>query len=170
MANQDKLSGSQFNPQLVPFAVDALKEIEIDNNISQLPISLMDQARLSYFFKDQLTNKHNKEYLNFCINHNLLVDYHHFLIVEFNDFSQYNHKYGWEKGDILLKGFAMILESFFPKALIYRVHGDVFITISKPTIDTKKLAMKTSDIFINTGIKMKLTTSSLKNILNDINT
>lgn len=162
------LAGSQFNPAITPFAIEALADIVIEENINQLPTSLMGQERLNYFFKDQVTKKYNKEYLTFCVTNSLLIDYDDFLIVEFKEFSQYNHKHGWENGDKFLIDFSKNLENYLPKTLIYRVHGDIFILISKSTVDIEQLAIKTNDIVLNTGIKIKLAKTSLKYVLDDI--
>ncbi|TMM46435.1 HD domain-containing phosphohydrolase [Colwellia ponticola] len=165
----DSLAGSQFNPDITPIAIEALTHVTIEENTSQLPTSLMGQERLNYFFKDQLTKKYNKEYLTYCVKNRQFIDHDHYLIVELKEFSQYNRRYGWSEGDNFLIAFANNLEYCFSDTLIYRVHGDTFILISLSAIDTKVLITKTSDLFINTGIKVSVTKTSLTDVLNDIN-
>lgn len=165
----DNLAGSQFNPDITPVAIEALTRVTIEENINQLPTSLMGQERLNYFFKDQVTKKYNKEYLIFCVKNSLLVGYDDFLIIEFKEFSQYNHRHGWGNGDKFLIDFAKNLENHLPKTLIYRVHGDTFILISKSAVDIEQLTTTTNDILLNTGIKIKLAKTSLKYVLDDIN-
>jgi GGDEF domain-containing protein len=46
-----------------------------------------------------------------------------------NNFTQYNKKYGWEKGNDLLREFARELSIKFKKGLVFRVLGDVFLVL-----------------------------------------
>jgi putative nucleotidyltransferase with HDIG domain len=122
-------SGTQFHPKVVAIALVALKDVVLSDS-GQLPTSELEQRRMSYFFKDALTGLYNENYLQTVLN----APDHPYIslnIIDLKRFTTYNKKYGWEKGNDLLRNFANFLKTSFPEHLIIRHHGDDFIMLSK---------------------------------------
>jgi putative nucleotidyltransferase with HDIG domain len=133
-----KLSGKQFDPEVVKVAVEVLSDIEILDSISQLPTTEIERERFSYFYRDQITDAFNTEYLDFILNRDYYEkEYSCINVLYIHNFSHFNKKYGWNDGDIFLKKFANYLQDTFALSLIFRFHGDDFILVSKEclTID-----------------------------------
>lgn len=126
-----KNSGTQFDPNTVPYACKALSHVVISQSITQLPKSSMENERFAYFFHDTITECYNKEYLELFLQQNIQGTGDSSCACFLKNFSQYNKKFGWEKGDALLKDFADHLRNINPNALIFRVHGDDFVLISQ---------------------------------------
>lgn len=57
------LKSKQFHPVVVDSAVAVLKEVKIDENISQIPKTQLEEERFAYFYKDRLSNVYNQNYL-----------------------------------------------------------------------------------------------------------
>ncbi|MCU7940241.1 MAG: HD domain-containing protein [gamma proteobacterium symbiont of Bathyaustriella thionipta] len=129
------LSGKQFHPDVVDNAIEVLKNIELQNDTSQLPITELEKERFSYFFKDVISSTYNKNYLDIILTRNSFnQEYCCIHIIYLHNFSSYNNRYGWSKGDKLLREFADILKENNPDSLIFRVHGDDFILLDKQQI------------------------------------
>jgi putative nucleotidyltransferase with HDIG domain len=131
----ENLSAKQFHPEVVSAAVVALKDIKIDNDISQLPQTIMEQQRFSYFYKDRLTNLFIIEYLNLLIRYHIRSKSVYTYDIKLRHFSKYNKKYGWNKGDQFLIDFSNYLLSLDDENLVFRVEGDDFMIISTKKID-----------------------------------
>ena len=122
------LSGIQFHPDVVKVASVVLKNIKIEQT-SQEPNSELEKKRFSYFFQDALTDLHNESYLQVLLSNperkcncaNLLL---------LRDFSLFNRREGWEKGNQFLIQIAQILPKMYPNTLIFRHHGDDFVILS----------------------------------------
>ena len=129
-------SGKQFHPDIVPIAMKALADITLPKEITQLPTTDIEKERFSYFFRDQVTDAYNREYLNFILEHNSLAKEFLFITkLSLHHFHSFNNKYGWHKGDNLLSDFVKYIEKNYPQNLIFRVHGDDFILLGKERID-----------------------------------
>ncbi len=129
-------SGSQFHPDVVKVAIDVLSNVTLTDT-SQMPKSELEERRFAYFFMDSLTDLYNEDYLKIELSKR--SDYEkHIVIVELNDFSSYNKKYGWKKGNSFLKEFASYLKNRFSYATVFRYRGDDFILIFKEYQDIKK--------------------------------
>ena len=142
-----ELSGKQFHPEVVKSAVRVFRGIEIQQTINQLPTTEVEKERFSYFYRDQLTNAYNTEYLNLILNRNT-INKEYFFIDTFylHNFNNYNQKYGWDEGDKLLNEVCDYLYEYFPSSLIFRIHGDDFVIINKEDVrvelsNTKYLKM-----------------------------
>lgn len=136
------LSGKQFHPEVIESAVKVLADIEIPETINQLPTTEIEKERFSYFYRDQLTNAYNTDYLNFILNRNIFdKEYTCINALYLHNFNQHNQKYGWTEGDELLNEVVNCLHDCFQSSLIFRVQGDDFIVISKKhiEIDLKQL-------------------------------
>jgi len=129
-----ELSAKHFHPEVVSAAVVALKDIEIDNDISQLPQTIMEQQRFSYFYKDRLTNLFIMEYLNLLIRYHIRSESVYTYEIKLHNFSNYNKQYGWNKGDLFLIDFANYLLAIDGENLVFRVEGDDFMIISEKNI------------------------------------
>ena len=141
------LSGKQFHPEVVKIAVDVLNEVEIEENITQMPITELEKERFSYFFKDIVSDTYNRNYLDVILIRNKYdKEYSCINIIYLHHFSKFNNKYGWNKGDRLLKEFAFFLKESYPESLIFRVQGDDFIILNKEHIIIDKEAIKSLDL------------------------
>lgn len=126
-----ELSGVQFHPEVVDAAVDVLKMILIDTDISQLPSTEMEKKRFAFFFEDSMTKVYNQSYLDLVLIHNqnnLTTKY--LTVIFIHNFSAYNNTFGWDKGDLFLKTLVDHIRISFPNDLIFRLHGDDFVILS----------------------------------------
>ena len=130
-----ELSGKQFDPKVAQVAVKVLSNIEIPQVVTQLPKTEIEKERFSYFFRDQVTDAYNYDYLNFIIEHNTLNDeYCYVYKLYLHNFNNFNNSKGWNEGDKLLSKFVSYLYESYPKTTIFRVHGDDFILMTKESI------------------------------------
>jgi PAS domain S-box-containing protein/putative nucleotidyltransferase with HDIG domain len=137
----ETLSAKHFHPEVVSAALKALKNIEIDGDISQLPQSKIEQQRFSYFYKDRLTELFIIEYLPLLIRYRIESDSAYFYSVDLHNFSQYNKQYSWKEGDKFLISFSKYMDNLYEKTILFRVEGDDFLILSE-----KKLENVESDI------------------------
>ena len=132
MAELIELSGKQFHPEVVKSAVRVLSNIEIKSTLNQFPTTEVEKERFAYFYRDQLTNAYNSEYLNIILSRNIIEKEYCFIdTLYLNNFNNYNQKNSWEEGDKLLNKVCNTLYEHFPSSLIFRVHGDDFVIINK---------------------------------------
>ena len=128
-------SGKQFHPLIVEDAVKVLKDIELEDMVTQLPQTDLEKERFSYFFRDQVTQVYNSDYLMFTLNQNIYnIEYKCINVLYMHDFSKYNNKYGWSEGDKLLNRFANYLIDNFKSSRIFRIYGDDFVLMSKESL------------------------------------
>ena len=129
-------SGTQFNPEIILEAVKALKDVELEKTITQLPKSDLEQERFSYFYRDQTTLAYNADYLMFMLNQNqdtkelICIN-----ILYMHNFNKYNAQHGWSSGDNLLNEFSKYLVDNYPDANLFRIYGDDFVLIHKEHVD-----------------------------------
>ncbi|MDF1877620.1 response regulator, partial [Sulfurimonas sp. SAG-AH-194-L11] len=122
------LASKQFHPDVVKVAVESLRNVKPMDSISQIPITEIEQERFAYFYRDQVSLAFNQEYLDFVlVNNTYDKEYNTMCLFFMNNFTQYNEKYGWNRGNELLKSFAQYLKNSFPNAKIFRIHGDDFV-------------------------------------------
>ncbi|PHR56178.1 MAG: histidine kinase [Arcobacter sp.] len=125
------LSGIQFHPEVVAVVVKALENIEIDDEISQMPQSELEKERFAYFYKDQITGAFNQTYLE-----NILREYKvqekrcDMYAVNLHGLGNYNKRYGWDNGDELLAEVSRYLNDKYKSSILFRVHGDRFILLN----------------------------------------
>lgn len=122
-----ELSATQFHPDIVPAAIEALKGVVVENT-SQLPSSELEERRFSYFFLDSLTDLYNESYLNLILLGNE-KRYKSLNIVKLTHFSEFNKRAGWSSGNIFLKEFASALREKFKDSAIFRYQGDDFVLL-----------------------------------------
>ena len=127
-----ELSGKEFNAQVVNAACIALKNLEVEETITQRPKSKIEKERFAYFYKDRVTDVYNREYLDFVLANNK-NEFNMQCIngIYLQNFSQYNREHGWEEGDKLLQRFANDLKEHFHTDYVFRIYGDDFIVLVK---------------------------------------
>jgi len=129
-------SASQFHPIVVEHAAKALRNVEIQDTVNQLPKTDLEKERFSYFYRDQGTNVYNSDYLKFILNQNQFVrEYLCVNTLYMHNFHQYNKQYGWDKGNELLSDFAEYLISHFESALIFKIYGNDFVILNQEHVD-----------------------------------
>ncbi len=136
----EELSEVQFDPEVVKSALVVLKDIKIDESISQLPKSKLEKERFAYFYNDSISQAFNQHYLDVVLLKNSYeLVYKNMLIFSICNFSQFNKDNSWEKGDFLLKEFAAILMTHRDEELIFRIFGDDFVILSKENVDISRM-------------------------------
>ncbi len=131
-----RLSGIQFDPDVVRAALNALKNIEGQASINQLPKNIMEQRRFSYFFSDKLTGVYNEDYLQIILQNNKeLHEYKCLHNLHIKNLQQYNNLQGWEKGNILMQKLAYEIQDRYLDTLLFRAYGQYFVIISKEHFD-----------------------------------
>lgn len=129
-------SGKQFDPKVVMVAKKVLSSVKTDDFVTQIPETEIEKKRFDYFYKDQTADIYNSNYLDYVLSRNAIKkEYLCINILYLHNFAQYNIKYGWTSGDILLKEFAQYLIKQFPLATVFRIHGDDFVLISKDHLE-----------------------------------
>lgn len=149
----ENYKGTQFHPDVVDYALKALKDVQLDKDVSQLPSTQLEEKRFAYFFKDPLTDLYSKSYLKLILLKNQETKFYQYMSALFiGDFTKYNAKYGWENGDKVLVEIAQYLERIYPNELVFRIYGDDFLILSESElfIDIEKL--KNIDTIKNKGI------------------
>ncbi len=150
-----RLSGIQFDPEVVVAAQKVLKDVKVPESITQLPKTQMEQRRFSYFFSDKITGLYNEDYLQIILQNNKeLQEYHCLHSLHIRDLQQYNQDQGWEKGNILMQKFAVELRQCFPDTLLFRVYGQYFIIIAKLHFDMNEEDLE-FDTFKGTGVNIE---------------
>ncbi len=148
-----ELKSKQFHPEVVDSAIIALRDVVIDENINQLPISRLEQERFAYFYKDTISDVYNDNYLELVLIKNSYdLNYKYMHIFSLHGFSLYNKKSSWSQGNELLKKFATSLDDFTKDSLVFRIFGDDFVVMSKEQIDLNKLKALSDVILKNEGL------------------
>lgn len=131
LAILEEESGKQFNPRIVKVALKVFAQVCIPENTTQMPKDLLEEMRFSYYFRDQLTGYYNINYLKFMFAHTDDKKIKMFSIDHLNciNFSLYNKKHGWKKGDEFLTLIAKTIESIYPKAIIVRAYSHNFLVL-----------------------------------------
>ncbi|MGB5866559.1 MAG: HD domain-containing phosphohydrolase [Arcobacteraceae bacterium] len=128
-----------FREDVVNAASIALKDVVIDASISQLPITNIEKARFSYFYKDQITEAYNSQYLDFLlIKNSYEIEYRYLNIISIHNLNLYNKKYGWKNGDKYLATVVEGLETVYKDLNIFRVFSDDFVILSKEELHFNK--------------------------------
>lgn len=125
------LKGVHYNSEVVDVALKALEDVNVDQTTMQLPTNVIEEERLSHYFKDPLTGLYNLRYLHLVLKHG--INEKHFTcanIISIRRFTQFNQKNGWEIGDRLLMDLAKILQNKFDASMVFRVYGDDFVLLS----------------------------------------
>ncbi|MCX6052303.1 MAG: response regulator [Campylobacterales bacterium] len=157
------LKSLQFHPEVVDYALVALKDITIDENISQVPRTKLEQERFAYFYKDRLTNVYNQNYLEIVLMKNSYEkEFKTMDILFLNHFSTYNKQSGWDKGDTFLHVLALSLNEYFKNSLVFRIFGDDFVVLSKEKVDLAGLNRGLDTLMQDTCIEYKFKSVDLE--------
>jgi len=132
----EELSGVHFHPDVVDAAVVALKDIDIDSEISQLPKTVMEEQRFSYFYKDRLTNLFIIDYLDLILRYYISSDSVYMYDIKLHNFSEYNKKFSWKDGDVFLVDFADFIDKLYKNSVVFRVEGDDFMILSETKLES----------------------------------
>ena len=121
--------GSMFNPDIVDIAKEIFMEEKLSDDICQMPKNMIEKIRFSYYFRDQLTGFFNINYFKFLLTHKenyeTICAYH----VNFKNFTAYNKKHGWKRGDQFLQDVATRISTNYEDSIIIRVFGDNFLIL-----------------------------------------
>ena len=161
-------SGTQFHPKVVTAALDVLKDIKIEQT-SQTANSVLEQKRFSYFFCDALTELYNESYLQIVLSNTDRKQNCLYLLL-LSNFSQYNKREGWEKGNKLLIALSKALQEQFPQAMVFRYHGDDFVLLFEKHFELNTEVFKDMTLLDNNCIKMRVKHLQLTQIDYDIAT
>ncbi|MBU0632843.1 response regulator [bacterium] len=147
LAELESFTYKQFHPEVVKAAVEVLKDIHIDKNISQVPTTQIEKERFAYFYKDILCDVYNESYLDLVLAKNGVQedDYKFLYFLEFKRFSQFNKTYGWGRGNEFLKTIAKLLKETFQKSLVFRIFGDDFVILSREELNTPMIQEKVKE-------------------------
>ena len=158
LSELQKFSGKQFNNKIVKVAVKILKDIEIEMNVSQRPKTKIERERFSYFYKDQVTNIYNKDYLEFVLayNHTDEFNMHCINTISLHNFNQYNKKHSWKDGDKFLRNFAEILMRINQNDMVFRIYGDNFIILNTQHFDLNEHIEQFNHILKETDITLSI--------------
>lgn len=152
-----KLKSIQFHPEVVDKAVIALRDIKLDSNINQLPKSNLEAERFAYFYRDNVCNVYNQNYLDaVLINNKIEKKFKYMDIFYLENFSSYNKIYGWGRGNKLLGSFAETLKEHFKDSPVFRLHGDDFVVMSLQKDEQSSLKTLLDEIIKNSGIKYSI--------------
>ena len=149
-----ELSGKQFHSEIVKSAAIALKDVEIETDITQRPKTKIEKERFSYFYRDQVTDSYNKGYLEFVLAYNDTDEFNTNCMygVFLHNFNQYNKKYGWAEGDKLLKKIAIFLNTIGEIDYLFRINGDDFVILNKEHFELSSYIAKLEEELIDTNV------------------
>jgi len=132
----DSLKGTQYDRDVVEAAKVALKDIVIDLSVTQLPTNIVEQERLSHYFKDPLTDLFNMRYLHLIMEYGLNDEvYRCANIISIKNFTYFNQTQGWEAGDKILTEVADYLARVYDSSLVFRIYGDDFVVLHTEHIE-----------------------------------
>lgn len=153
------LSGIHFKKEIVDAALKVLKDINLDETINQLPQTTLEEERFSYFYKDPLTGLFNEKYLDFILSKNIYDEkYIKVNLIFLHGFTKFNNEFGWTKGNEFLSDISNKLSEIFENTLLFRIHGDDFVILSKEEKDFDNEKLKKFENYIkNIFDKMKIT-------------
>ncbi len=139
------LAGIHYGVDVVDHALEAFRDINIDLSVTQLPTSVIEQERLSHYFKDPLTNLYNLRYLQLLLQQH--DDQQRFVCAEvivIRHFGALNTKQGWEAGNRVLLMLAEYLEERFSASQVFRIYGDDFVILSNEHVEVDTVRMSES--------------------------
>lgn len=150
----ESLSGTLFDPVVVEQAIKVLRDISIAQNTTQLPTSVIEQERLSHYFKDPLTKLFNRRCLQLTMQYGIEGSFWICAnIVAIRKFSELNQNRGWEAGNQVLIQLAELLECAYERSLIFRFCGDDFVMLSEEHLSIDFGQLETKSITL-TGIQL----------------
>jgi putative nucleotidyltransferase with HDIG domain len=140
-----KCSGTQFDPDIVPAAIEVFRSSQLISEDSQIPTTLLDEQRYAFYFKDKLTSFYSCKYLDYFLEeNNHSKKFKCFYFIQLHNMQTYNKKNGWEAGNQLLIEIALRVRVFFHSSFIFRIYGDDFVVLNSihVQINQQELAKK----------------------------
>jgi len=164
-------AGTQFNPEVIKAAKKVLKKVVLDEDIDQLPHTEIEKERFSYFYNDVLTDLYNQSYLDVVLVRNSFDKrYNTLYMFELRNFSEYNKKMGWQKGDEILKNIANILKTCSEEPELFRVFGDDFVLLDNENCNTVQIKKAIDEILEFSGVRCEFKSFNLlENHINSVN-
>lgn len=150
--------GTQFAPDIVDAAYPVLKRKGVIPADHKYLNGEMEEARVAFYYKDTLTGLYNYRYLDYLLKsaqHTEGEKYTYCDLITLTNFSEYNEKLGWLKGDKKLCEVSHILIQKYKTALIFRIFGDDFLVLRQEQTKMQKdelladLSLENSLININ---------------------
>ena len=166
-----RFAGTQFNPEVIKAAQKVLVEVVLDEDIDQLPHTEIEKERFSYFYNDALTNLYNQSYLDVVLVRNSFEKrYSTLYMFELKNFSEYNKKMGWQKGDEILKSIANILKTCSDEPELFRVFGDDFVLLDNENCNTLQMRKAIDEILEFSGLRCEFNRFNLlENHIDSVN-
>ncbi|MFA6197032.1 MAG: HD domain-containing phosphohydrolase [Sulfurimonas sp.] len=148
------LADKQFNAEIVKVAITVLSDIIVEHSITQRPKTKIEKERFSYFYKDQVSEAYNIEYLEYVLAYHRTeeFDLKCLNILYLHNFTKYNKDYGWAMGDEMLKNFALELKRMNTDDFVFRLYGDDFILLNKEHFDMQEHIAELENILKGSGI------------------
>lgn len=140
----ERCSGTQFDPDIIPFAKEVLFEFSDVISAHQVPINIIDEERFAYFFKDALTGAYSSEYFNHVVSTYEQMPFRCCYFIQTHCMKAYNECFGWKCGDEALKEIVLRVKVLFHSHYVFRVLGDDFIVLNAlhVTIDEQEVLYK----------------------------
>jgi putative nucleotidyltransferase with HDIG domain len=130
------LEGKHFQKKIVDAAIDILSNITLDESISQLPITELEQERFSYFYKDQITKCYNSNYFDLMlIKNSYNKKYKYLYVISIHNLNNINLNYSWEEGNSYLKNVSLNLQKILDLNEVFRVYSDDFLILTEEKIE-----------------------------------
>jgi len=152
-----RLRGSSYHPDVIDAALIAFSGETIDPNITQSPVSPLEEERMSYYFKDSLTGFYTASYLQYLLNqHRFNIKCSMSYAVDMHRFSDYNNRFGWSMGDQFIQKIAADINASYPHATVIRFHGDSFLILCAKEHDMTGLIDTINQKIADTGVWMSI--------------
>ncbi|MFK5881730.1 MAG: transporter substrate-binding domain-containing protein [Sulfurospirillum sp.] len=160
----ESLRDIHFSAKIIDMAIKYFQDISLKDNIYQMPLNSLEEARFSYFFKDSSVDCYNKNFLRYLFIENRASIYNSAFTINLKDFTTYNHIFGWESGDEFLANFVKLLKHKFKTDKVFRVQGDDFIILVKNDPNISKTDILDNKLFNNKIITIGFQKISMKEI------
>lgn len=164
----EKLSTKHFHPEVVNAALAALKDVDIDVNISQLPRTTIEEQRFSYFYRDRLTNLFVVDYLSLILRYHITSKSVYMYKIKLHNFSDFNKKFSWAQGDEFLVAFAKFIDGLYSNSIVFRVEGDDFMILSENSIETINQDINTYQKNKDSIVEFSVQTEYIEDIHNEV--
>lgn len=152
-----ELSPIQYDEKVVDAAFRALKDVDIPQDINQLPNTDIEKERFAYFYKDNLTDLYNKNYLDVVLVQNEYdKKFRNLHYLQLKNFSAYNKEHGWKQGNELLKEVAEVLKMSAEGVIAFSLFGDDFVLLDDGECDVTALKKKIEKIIDATVVDYSL--------------
>ena len=168
-----ELAGSHYDEKMINIAVEVFKVTTIDTHANQLPTTAIEKERFSYYYKDQVTLSHSESYLELILSSSLNDEYTYLVLLELRNFNAYNQQHGWDNGNTLLMKFSKFILDNCKNSLLFRVHGDDFVILSRTISENISTQQDFSEFFLNCNVNVDMSNFDIKNdeirTINDLN-